>query len=464
MKFKRRFYDSPVSFRNISKEQVILAIVICLVFAFTIYSFFYVFRESFRVMSFGFGHLPNILGESERNFYNIFFAALAMIFGNSIAISFVFSRPQNIFLRHNIKRSRILNDQIFLNLYFFYWFAKIGLVFGIFSMGFTDFNFHKDFTIPIILLLVVLYLESWKTLSTIFRKKRFKYQVLHLFFMIFFIFGLSRIELVNYRVIDENQLKYTPMIDLPKSKYDNVSYYESYLDVYLNVDNNGKLLFGYYENDLVDSHLDFLDFKLKLFESFQEKTSIRISANYDTKMSTIKSIEKQVKKANVNYIIYGTFENDLYAKRFSSSGIKIMLNDSSYYEDNIEKRFWFYGRNNHFYEVEKDFKPTDTLKIKISKDIFVNDLIVPDNMLVKKFKKRINQKTIFEYEFSLDVEYQYYIKVLSAHLKAIDLIRKENIKVELEWEEFKHKNKSQYIKDQQRLRNEFPFRIIEKLN
>jgi hypothetical protein len=104
MKLKRRFYDSKVNFKNITHERLILGIVIGLASAFTIYSFFYVVRETFRVMSGGirYSQFIYIVSETNRNFYNLFFASMSLIFGNSIAINFILSKPQNIFSRNDL--------------------------------------------------------------------------------------------------------------------------------------------------------------------------------------------------------------------------------------------------------------------------------------------------------------------------------------------------------------------------
>ena len=69
MKLNRRFYDDSFDFKNIPIERVVLAIVLGLISALTIYSFFYILRESFRLMSFGFEQTPNILSDSDRSFY-----------------------------------------------------------------------------------------------------------------------------------------------------------------------------------------------------------------------------------------------------------------------------------------------------------------------------------------------------------------------------------------------------------
>ncbi|MEP1487648.1 MAG: hypothetical protein ABJK28_04410 [Algibacter sp.] len=464
MKLKRRFYDASINLKNISRERLVLGVVIGLVSAITIYHFAYLLRELFRLMSNGFGHLPNILSESERRFYNWFFAALSLVFGNSIAIVIIFGGTNHYFGKRQFKNRRIINDQIFLNSSFAYLFLKICFVIGVFSMSFTDFNFLPEFKYFIILLVIVLYLETWKTLSLIFKKHRFKYILIHFLILFFSSYLLSNLEIVNYQNTDNNQLKFKPITKLPKSNFDNVSWRTNYIDVFLKDKNEGKLSFGYYENDLNNIYLDFLDFKLKLNKRFQDNSAIRISANKDEKMSRIKYIESQVRKAKIPYIIFGTFEQDIHAKRFSNAGIIIKLSDSTHQEDNILDEF--YLNKPHFYKMANNLDPKVTLKIRISEKLTINDSIIPNNLLIQKFQQNINENTLFQYEFNSNTEYQNYITVLSSHLKAIKILREKHNKVKLKWdnEKFKYTNKEQFMKEQQRLRFKFPFYVTEKYN
>jgi len=464
MKLKRRFYNSSMDFNAISTERFVLGIVIGLAYAFAIYGFAYFMRESIRLMSSGFGYLPNILSETERNVYNWFFAALAIIFGNSIAISIILGGTNHYFGKKQIKNRRIINDQFFLNTSFAFWFLKICFIIGIFSMSFTDFNFLPEYFYFIILLIAVLYLDTWKTLSLVLKDRKFKWMLIHFLFFITSSYGLSRLDFVDYNRLDNNQLNFKPLIHLPKSEYNNVSFQDYYLDVYFKENKEKKLSFGYYENSLNDSHLDFLDYKLKLYEPYQDKLAIRLSANKHTKMKTIKSIEDQVKKAEIDYIIMATFEDDLHATRFSNCGIKIKLKDSGYQEDNVLNNF--YSMKTHFFKIEAGIKPEDTLKININKNLVIDGSIVPKSQLIKNLQKKINKNIIFQYEFNSDSKYQDYIIVLSAHLSAIDSLRKKNTKVQLKWdnEKMRYTNKEQFIREQQTLRHKYPFFMIEKYN
>lgn len=187
MKLRRLFYDSSVNFRNISISKVVFATVIGICSSIVIYSFFYVLRESFRVMSIWFDYVPQILSEENRSYYNLFFAGLSVVLGNSIALNFVFSKPQKITHTFNSKRKRLLNDNIFLSFNFSYWFAKIGLVFGVFSMCCMDFEFLPYFKNLSFLLLAVLYLESHKSLGQLLHNsQRLKFGLVNFLVLLLF--------------------------------------------------------------------------------------------------------------------------------------------------------------------------------------------------------------------------------------------------------------------------------------
>ncbi|MEO1030938.1 MAG: hypothetical protein AAFX55_06020 [Bacteroidota bacterium] len=170
MKVNHLFYDSGVNFKAMSWKRIVLSIFIGLASAVLIYSFFYILRETDRMLFLDFEERPVVMPENERQLSNLFFAAISMILGNSVAISYLFSRPQHVFSRRNNKRTRILNDQAFLGFNFIHWFAKVWFLFGIFSSQMMGSKFINIFLWPSVLLILVLYLDAWKTLSMVIKK------------------------------------------------------------------------------------------------------------------------------------------------------------------------------------------------------------------------------------------------------------------------------------------------------
>ena len=460
MKLKRRFYDSSINFSKISTERIVLNITIGLASAFTIYGFFYVIRESFRFLSFGFEYLPNIISESNRNLYNIFFAGLSLIFANSIVINLIFSKPQSVLSRKNPKRKRILNDQIFLSFNFSYWFTKMGLVFGIFSMGFMDFDFSSYIWVSY-LLLFVLYLESWKGLSMVFRKNRLKVQFLHLILMILLTLGLSRLDFINYKAIDELSIKSNPVYDLPHSDFYNDTNNRYYDEISFKIDlvENNQLRF-YVNNKwgfINDISSIIIAERASMREELVPFLKVRIIANKDIELKYIKMLEAEFYVINQYRIIYDVYNDDLLSARFESRGIEkrlqqVVLKLRSHSEIPLPPLPVSTLRENKVVYQ-------DTLKIEIGKNIKANGGVVPNDILVRYFKNYINENIVFEYEYKMNTKYQDYINVLSSHYAAAYQLREQNQTI---FEDNKY-NVS-YKKEQRILVDQFPVLIVEKLD
>ncbi|WP_417196892.1 hypothetical protein [Bizionia sp.] len=462
MRFKRLFFDSSFESIKLSDKRIILGILIGLSTAFALYGFMYLLRDTFRLLTFSFGYLPNILSEFERNTFNWFFAALAFVFGNSITMSIIFSGHTYGFGKRNYKKRRIINNQTALNSVFAYWFAKVSYVIAFVSMGMADLNFLPEISIPLILLVLVLYLETWKTQSLYLGKGKFKWMLLHFLLLFILSFALSKVHFVNYKELDAIQLKYNPQIDFPNSNFSNTSNYDRFVNATLVRDNPNVILFNSYENKLDQAYLDFLDFKLSRSYRFQY-LSARLLADADTEMKQIVAVRKQVLKGSINNIIYATLNKDQHSKRFIFPGLKVKIYDQQVFE---AKTFSPIRLNLDSLDLEKNYKPKDTIKIRIANGFILNGRQIPTDMLMKEIAKYINQKTIFEYSYPGNAKYQNYITLLSSHLNALKTVRDKNRRVELEWndENFTFKNKKQFAKDQARLYDEFPFRVTEKID
>ncbi len=422
MKFSRLFYDSSINFRNISKQNLIVAVIVGITSAFLIYSWFYVVREVYRLISIGFDYMPNILSESDRDIYNLFFAFLSLIFGNSIAISFLFSEPQKIINKRNPKRRRLLNDQIFLNFNFAYWFTKVGLAFGVFSM-YMEFNFVPYFDVFLGVLLLALYLEPWKTLSQILGKRRWKYLIIHALILSSLSLLMSRIDIVNYKKMDEIALKNNPIINLPYSDFSNTrfEYGNRTISFKLKVDETGNLLvFTEYREKLeLDEIASFiLTEKHRFRPELMDRLMISISIDKNVDILNVKRLEAELLMINQFIIIYDVCKEDLLTCGYERNGIKRYISPSVL---GVKKNTYLNKLPlpvNNLSFKQRIYK--DTLKIRIGSEIKVDGLIVPALKLSNVLKEYINPETVFEYEYSQNTKYQHYINVLSAHNKAAD--------------------------------------------
>ncbi len=460
MRLKRYFYDSRINIKNISKEWFLISVIIGLISALTIYNFFYIIRESFRVMSFGFANLPYILPEEDRNLYNIFFAGLSVVFANSITINMLFSKPLNVLSRRNPVRRRILNDQIFLSFNFIYWFTKMGLCFLVFSMCCLDFDFSPYVGVLSTLLLLVLYLDSWKALTMVLRKNRFRIQTLHLLVIIFLTLGISRINIIDYNSIDELAIKSSSIYDLPHSDFHNASYsrYKPEINLKIELLKNDELKIIHYGKWVSINDISSIVFaeRVSLREDLIPYLFVRISADKDMDLNYIKMVEAELYSINQQKIIYDIYNNNLLTHRFETRGI----------EHKMSPFILDFRKDKTIpipplpFEIDS-IKPEKTLKIKIDKTIEVNGRIVTENSLVDEFKKQIGKMDVFEYIYNQNTKYQDFITVLSCHYKAVYELREQNQTI---FREYRHQNDEQYRNEQDKLKQKYPIRIMEKLN
>lgn len=462
MKLERRFYDSSTNLRNISVERLVLSLYVGLASAFVIYAFFYVLRESFRVLSFGFENYPNILSEKDRDFYNIFFAGLSLIFANSIFINLIFSKPQQVLNRLNPKRKRILNDQIFLSFNFSYWFTKIGLVFGVFSMCCMDFNFLPFFKPLSFLLLFVLYLESWKNLSWVFKRNRLKMQFLHLLILLLLVFGLSRINVINYRALDELSIRQNPIIDLPYSDFSNDKGdrfgLEASLKLKMNEHNNLEIFTdGKEKINLKGVGYFVMRERAARREELFPFLTIRIVADKDIDIKYIKMLEAELFSVNQRNIVYDIQNPDLIISRFEKIGISKWIAESVLdvkFKNDIPMPPLPPNDASNY-----DF--TDTLNISIQKNVRINGKEISKDNLIQKFKKHIKPQTLFLYSYNPGINYQDYITVLSSHFAAAYELRKNEQTI---FRDNEYDHNEAYKKEQLSLKEKYPVIIKEKFD
>lgn len=463
MKFKRYFYDSRINFKGISVEWFLISIIIGLLSALTIYSFFYVIRESFRIMAFGNANLPYIITEKDRGLYNLFFAGLSVIFANSITISMLLSRPSNIISRSNPIRRRILNNQIFLNFNFSYWFTKMGLCFFVFSMCCMDFDFSPYVGFLSTLLLIVLYLDSWKGLIRILHKNRFKIQVIHFLVMLLLAFGLSKIDMIDYRAVDETAIQSRPIYALPHSNFYDELYNVRNNEITLNLELNDKdeLLIRYCGKSASIENIPSIigAERASIREELIPFLYVRISADKHLNIENIKKVESILYSISQQNVIYDVYNDDLLTHRFENRGIKFRITptilefklDISIPHPPLSE--WMY--------FDRSRNLRDILNIEISNDTKVSDSEILEENLIEEFKKFINKDILFEYSYKKGATYQDYINVLSAHREAVFELRQQNQKF---LKKHRWDNNKDYSDEQNKLKIQFPMQLIEKFD
>lgn len=196
------------TYPKIPRVKVLGGILVGLFYAFVFYAFMYLIREVFRVLSVTEAYDIWVLSDKEVNFYNLFFAFVAVIMAQSACFAYWFDRPRRFFERGHYRNTAVVNDQRALNWYFLSWFSKLAIFFGIifglaFYGGFYVFSFYPDYNFLFILIVIVLFLQSWSTLRLSFKRKSFKLMWVSIVVVSTVAFSLSRINLVDYKAINQ---------------------------------------------------------------------------------------------------------------------------------------------------------------------------------------------------------------------------------------------------------------------
>lgn len=183
------------------------------------------FREVLRIISITPNYDVWILSKQEVGFYNLIFAIIAVIVGQSMTFSFWYDRPRNFFSFNKIRCHSIVNDQRGLNWYFMLWFGKIGIIygllFGVTLHSFDSVSLYPDYCFFFVLLVLVLFFNSWQTLRLKYKNNGLKLMILSFFIVFSVSFLLSKINLIDYDSINKKLLKrniyYTYNLQLAES-------------------------------------------------------------------------------------------------------------------------------------------------------------------------------------------------------------------------------------------------------
>ena len=160
MPLKKGFLKNKIAFFNFSKLDLFIGVFVFLSLSFVFYFLMKLLREFFRIFAGVWGYKDLlVLSQNENNFYNFFFAFIAVLFAQSIVITFWLNRPNYFKNKYNYKRNMIVNDHRVTMWYFMHWFAKMGLMFGLVVLDSYSLDFYSDYRYLFYLTAIVLFLR-----------------------------------------------------------------------------------------------------------------------------------------------------------------------------------------------------------------------------------------------------------------------------------------------------------------
>jgi len=197
-----RFLHSNQEFPKIERKKFVFSIVLGVYFSFTLYSLLYLTREYLRLFSITWEYDIWTLSDAEVNFLNLFFAFISLIFAQSMCFSYWFGSPRKAFEKRNIHKSGIISDQRVLKFSFLNWACLFALLSYIHSEVFLAYSFYPKYNYLFVLLIIVLFLQSWVTIRRIYKQKSFKWMLISASIISVLAFTYSRINIYDYKKIN----------------------------------------------------------------------------------------------------------------------------------------------------------------------------------------------------------------------------------------------------------------------
>ena len=462
MLMKKNFLRPTPEFFNISYSRLIIGSLIGLLYAFSFYGFLYILREVFRIFSVNEMYDLWILTDEEVSFYNLFFAFISVIFGQSITFQYWIDRPRRIFEKYNYKKTSILNDQRVLNWYFLNWFSKLALVFGlmfgnVFNGGYYVISFYSDYKFIFILIVFVLFLQTWNTIRITFKQKSLKWLLSSALIVSVISFGLSKVNLINYNSINNSlnskNIYYKYNFELPKSSICNKTEKRSLIENLFVVESKE------YKSIIIADRkiLEFEDLgqKIREWQSSRYEKEIpfmtyRLNIHKNIKMKYVNKLKQELSLNGVSRIAYAVIPSHIEY-------------DKKYYQDcsfSIYLPNWESGIINlkeAYYELSKfdniiDIRQNDKLKY------IINNSIINIKDIKQTVKELIKDETnyIVRYHINENVNFQQNLNVLTYTKQAIDELRNRFSKTHFntDYENLDYETKK-------KVRKKYPFRIFE---
>ena len=448
-----RLISKPFNYKSISTQRWIISLVFGLLASLLLNAFFDVVRETYRVISLNFLYFYEPLSKVDWFINNLFFAYISFISGNSLVVVLIFSRQQKVLEYRDRNRKRLLNEQVFLNLNFLFWYLKFGLALGFFSMYSLDLLYKVEGYWLKALLVLVLYLETTKTLSKVIGRKRFKLMFINFAIISLLSVFLSCCNLVDYKA--HNKLVAPTEVNLPISNYEDEYERKFRYPIILRVNN--------VDNKIELESEDKKKFGVQYLGAFiqNEKNSRReeelpfltvsLIIDKDFSLHKLKDLEQEFYNLNISSMSYVIHNNDPSKINYELKYLPKHLNKSIQFFDKKTEEDLLDLELNSFKSI---------VRIKIQSNNFIIDGISMNSIeLTKYFEKHIDESTLFNYQYDLDARYQDFISLYSSHLKARNnLVLKHSVIAKPEYEEYYD---SAYNKEERFLKNKFPILVFE---
>ncbi len=410
----------------ISKFRFWAGLVISIFLSFFLYQFFILGRDIFRSYTFttNFNYLE--FTENELLFYNLFYAFLALIIAQTFFLKIIFDTNKKLWeKRIQFSRKKIVHNQNIWIWFFLFCFIKLAVFYGVMNMNslyWGDYtfsinehlNFFEEYPYLFLLIILVLFLQSWQSLRVILHNY-LKYMIGSFVFISIVAIVFSQINLVDFESYFKKQHAENPYIkgniELPNIHFTEALYSRN-KTLQLYVSKKGELYF--YGKKRNFSQLKEIVVALNNEGFYFENLNYFVQLNIDknTSLKQLYKLQKVITTYSDFKIAYNAYpENPKFPKR--------------YYQDNPEGIFEVRRRRVASFENE--------IMVQLTKEneILINNSPVNCNEIAKNIALHILKDKHYTLVVRLkeDAVFSDYINVLSytraGYLKACKIVARE---------------------------------------
>lgn len=455
------FFNTQVSFQT---KRLVLGLIIGLSYSFSLYGLFVVVREAVRLMSFD--HVFNfwVLNEQEVDFYNLVYAFIAVIFGQSACFSFWAEGTGKKLRMYPLRQLRIIHDQRFFNFSFLMWFSQLAFLYGLF-FGFShyemnsDLSFYPQYRIIFVFFILVLFLQSWVSIRLVFKRKSLVWMLLSALLVTFLSFGLSNIKIVDNKKLDaavrKGNLLLNYSFDRPESDFYQRSKVNLVSFIYVGLDRTGQLKEPVM---IVDNQkIQFTELPGIIDQWFSylnmyDKDKLTVVLYIDKQVSTrfVVKLKKILQENGVSRVGYGVVP--IHGKEFHANTSELYfpwrllpIDSAFFHPDSSYQRAKAIPYTFKIRPINKDaiqFGET-TIDRHSLRDMLLNQI-------------RSNPKTTFHYYINESLPFENYFSILSESKSVIDSLRNEEA-----LRTYPRNYNNLRWKEQQPINEKYPFRVYE---
>ncbi len=377
-------FKTDMKLAELPKLKLFLGIFLFIFSAISIYSVTNIFRELFMLLSVSEYGNYWMLSDKEMKFYNLFFAFLSMIFAQSITINFWTNRPNELFKISNKRRITIINDNRVLNWYFICWFSKLALLYGLFfglffKNAYYTFSFYPNYIYLFILIIIILFLQTWLTLRRVIRKS-LKWMALSAVMITFSALGLAQINIIDYqrinKIIKKNCLICRYDLQLPQTEnYQKIENYSLTENIFLVFDNDNEPVL------IVDNKIIELNELSNYIEQMRNQKHeydvpriiFRLNIDKRIKMEFINKLKIELSHCDVRLISYAVRPSELEY-------------NARYYQNLSVKSFIHYGYpSSDIFDTTSSLPPVSPA-LGLTEEIINHKIILIEKLNHKTYK------------------------------------------------------------------------------